>query len=248
MKREVTILATVLLGCSMTSCKSIESTFFSRNEMNTGWQKVEHLKGVPITLKVPTHLKVEVIEKHYLTTSTIGGVSQVTHLKVPVPMREVRHDFIRTEKMFTVDFKRPAAGRMDLTLEMNDEQYFKKIEHEVEDETINAISNLVQSVGSQFRPAAGGEDVEKNVKEVESVVAFKVFEIDAPDFELQLSEFLQCHLNQSHDAWVAPPGVDAIRRVPLENGHVPEDVLCPEGCPPASPLLSLPRLAPAAEG
>ncbi len=55
--------------------------------------------------------------------------------------------------------------------------------------------------------------VDEQLEEISSVVAVGMFEIDAPDFEQQVSTFLNCHLNQAHDAWVVPPTVDSIRRV-----------------------------------
>ena len=211
----VSLICFVLIGvCS--GCVSIRSIMLHRDESNLSWQKTRHLPGVPITLKVPTHLEVSVKEKHYLTTVKAGGVERVERVKLDAPIRSVSTEFIKTEKIFTVDFKRPAAGTMKLSLEMkDDEQYFEKIQHEVEDKTIEAVSGLVKNLlPSGFATASGGgSSLDNQLKEVESTVAVEVFEIDAPDFELQVSEFLRCHLNQSHDAWVVPNGVGGYSRV-----------------------------------
>lgn len=203
----------------------------ARNECNTAWAQERHLPGVPITLSVPTHLKVTVKSKHYLAKVSAGGVSRVERVQLDVPIRAAEHEFINTEKIFTVDFKRPAAGTMDLTLDFKeDAQYFKQIKDKVTDETIKDVTALVGKLAPSglFTPASTGvEDL--NLTEVESVVAVEIFEIDAPDFELQVAEFLRCHLNKSHDAWVAPPGVDSIPRVGFENGRGHRVQLCPEG-------------------
>src|SRR5690606_10199716 len=118
--------------------------------------------------------------------------------------------FIRTEKIFTVAFKRPAAGTMTMTLDFkDDEQYFKQIQHEVEDETIKDVTALLQAIapGGLIGAPASREAGDPWIEVVESTVAVALFEIDDPEFELKVSNFLQCHLNQAHDAWVMPPGV-----------------------------------------
>jgi len=188
------------------------------------------LPGVPITLSVPTHLKVAIKSKHYLTQVTAGNVSSVERVELDVPVHAVEHDFINTEKIFTVDFKRPAAGTMDLTVDFKDDsQYFKQIKDKVTDETIKDVTGLLGALAPQGLlgvPASGEGGL--GLQEIESVLAVEIFEIDAPDFELKVAEFLKCHLNRSHDAWVAPPGVNRIPRVNFDDaGHRPD--MCPEG-------------------
>ncbi len=214
-----------------TGCTSIRSVMLHRDESNTTWEKERHLPGVPITLKVPTHLKVTVVEKHFLVANTIGGVQQVTRVSMPVPVRAVYHEAIYTEKIFTVDFKRPAAGTFDINATMQDnEQYFKQIQHKGEDKTLNEIANIISKVAPSglFKPASEGGPDANGITTVESVVAVRVFEIDAPDLQQQLTAFLECHVNKAHDAWVVPPGVDEIRRLPLtvKPGEKYRDPLC----------------------
>lgn len=214
-----------------TGCTSIRSVMLARNEHNTAWAQERHLPGVPITLSVPTHLKVAIKEKYYLTSVSAGGVTRVERVKLDVPVYRVDHEFINTEKIFTVDFKRPAAGTMDLTLDFKDDtQYFKQIQHEVKDETIKDVTALLDTLlpaGLGGVPAMEGADIP--VREVESVVAVEIFEIDAPDFELQVAEFLRCHLNQAHDACVMPPGVEVLPRVGFHDDGHPGIQLHPEG-------------------
>ena len=221
----------VAVVVALAGCNSIRSTLLTRNEPNTGWCKVSHLKGVPITLKVPSHLKVVITEKHFISGSAVNNVTNFEYVKLPTPIRNVSTEIIKTEKVFTVDFKRPAAGTMKMELDMDAErQYFEKISHEVEDETLAEIGNLIDSLaGAGFRLAAAesGVDPTKALREVDSVVAIQLFELDDPMLEQNVVHFLNCHLNQSHDAYVVPPGVDNLNRVGIQQNYTGDNpTLC----------------------
>ncbi|GIW95048.1 MAG: hypothetical protein KatS3mg110_3089 [Pirellulaceae bacterium] len=214
----------------LAGCTSMRSVMLHRNESNTAWEKTRHLPGVPITLKVPTHLQITVLEKHFLSKDG----TQYHRVDLPVPVRRVQMDFQYTERIFTVDFKRPAAGTLDLKVRFrNDQQYFEQIEQRVIDQTIQDVAKLIGAIAPRgLAPAVAASAVPPDLVEIESVVAVGWFELDDPAFEQQVAAFLHCHLNQAHDAWVVPPGVESPRRVPLidENPHpVP---LCP---PPVLP-------------
>src|SRR5262245_49862691 len=112
-------------------CASIESTMIERDECNSEWEKDRHIKGIPITLKVPTHLKLYVFDKHYLELVNVGGETDVLPVELDVPVRDFGHEFLYTSKIFTVDFKRPMAGTSNLRLDMSQDQYFAKIQHDV---------------------------------------------------------------------------------------------------------------------
>jgi len=231
-----------------TGCTSISSTLLSRDEGNTHWQREQHLPGVPITLKVPTHVKVYVVETYYLQKVTDGGVPRTERLKLPFTIRDFAQEFVYTEKIFTVDFKRPAAGKYNLHLGMTTDQYIQTVEHDVTDETIRDVSALIdQLAGTGLLPRAasgqaGTTGPLQHLYEVKSVAAVGLFEIDAPDFEQQLTGFINCHLTQAHDAWVVPPGVEAIHRVPLA-GYDQDSNLCsgpivPQGASPFAPTAT----------
>lgn len=208
----------LLLVVSMCGCSSFKSTLLTRDESNMHWQSVPRLKGVPITVKVPTHLKVIVFEKHFFHNTEKGP----ERLEVPVVIRDFDTEVINTEKMFTVDFKRPAAGSIEMTAEF-EEQYFKKIEDKVVDETIDDVANLLSKTIPLLTPTVDtGDDANLNdtqvgkleMTEVKSVVAVGVFEFDEPDFEEQVMGFINCHVNNSHNALTVPPGVSPITRLP----------------------------------
>lgn len=215
---------------SLSGCKSSRSTFLLRDETNSFWEK-KRANGIPMTLKVPTHVKLYIYETHYLEAVEVGGVSRVQYVELPVVLRDFGQEFIKTEKVVMVDFKRPAAGTFNLSLDLDD-QYIDTVKQDITDETLSEVnamlSTIVGGFPQGFNPQSeGGSRVD--VKEVKSVVAVGVFEIDAPDFEVNVMQFLNCHLNQSHDAWAVPPGVAPVRRPPVDGDASLRPPLCPDG-------------------
>ncbi len=245
----------------MAGCSSARTNMLHRDESNTMWERERHLHGVPITLSVPTHCKVYVTEKHFLidksettvketkevkgpdntvtipASSTTRTISGIERMALPVVVRDVRHEIIFTDKIFTVDFIRPAAGTFNLDVDFNN-QYFKKIQHDVVDETIDDVGNLISKIAPKgvFGVTASnpGEAVSAKLFPVESVVAVGIFEIDSPDFEQQVMAFVNCHVNKSHTALIGPPGVTGAVRLPLPD-------VCPD-CPHGPEPNSMPML------
>lgn len=235
--RSVTLL--VVGCCGFAGCTSITSRLLERDAMNSKWAKPTHLKGIPITLKVPTHVKLYVFDVHFIAARTVAGQTEVVPVELDVPIRDFSSDFIYTEKIFTVDFKRPAGGSSNLRLDMSDDQYIQKLQHDITDTTIANVTGQLK----ELLPTGGLSAFKKRPKAVtaslaakpapspiKTLVAVGVFEVDAPDFEVRMRDFLNCHINNSHDAWVTPSGVDGkreIKRVPVTGtAHPP---LCVDG-------------------
>ncbi len=219
----------VLIGCS-----SMSSTMLTRDEGNNFWTRKGGLKGVPITLKVPTHVQLTVFERYFMVDD---GKGCTYRLKLPYAVRDFSQEFLYSEKIFTVDFKRPAAGSYDLNLDLTDDQYIQKLQHDVTDNTIDQVSALVKSLMPNGLRAQTASGLEKHYYEIQSVVAVGMFEIDAPDFEEQMTAFVNCHLNQAHDAWVVPPGVTSVHRAHLIAGQASLNVYegpAVPGCAPAA--------------
>ena len=235
MKYYVLVLCAISLLVSLVGCASIGSTLLSRDESNSWWTRYRCLRGVPITLKVPTHVKIYIYEKHILQTVNVGGVRKTQRVKLPFPIRDFAQEFIFDEKIFTVDFKRPAAGAYNLDINMTQDQYIQSVKHDVTDDTIARVGDLIDKIAPDlFKfPSPSGDDTDINpvakfgnveLPEIKSVVAVGIFEIDAPDFEHQLTEFINCHLNKAHDAWVVPPNLDSIHRRGIEGSFHQSDI------------------------
>lgn len=202
-------LIRLLLFCVVLAsigCSSFKTNFLFRSEDNSHWQREKHLKGVPVTLKIPTHVRIDVIEKRYIFLGV--GQKGIVDLKQNFPLRSVEYTPIETEKMFLVDLKRPAAGTIDATLDFDaEQQYFNKIQNNVTDQTVDAVSALLEQVApsgllgapTNEGDAATNPKFSKRIKEVTTVVASKVFEFDSPGFEDNVTQFLCDHLNGCHN-------------------------------------------------
>lgn len=208
--------ATILVGAALlVGCNSISSTMINRLETddfvgNSNGNPKAHCatrpyKGVPITLRVPTHVDVSVEEK---VRFCLKG-NTLTPLQPTRRHLSVATDLIYTDKVFTVDVKRPAAGTADYTMEfgakgddLDNRQYFKNVKSKIVDETIKDVTAAINTVFSAVPSSAGGDN--KTIESVDDglvffdqsrTVAWKRFDVDAIDFEMQVAEFVAQHLN-----------------------------------------------------
>jgi hypothetical protein len=197
------LVPAVLGGCAV-GCRSSVSTHVERGPSGYGWV-TQKMAGVPVTVKMPTHLRVEVIEQRYLNpadkclVADFQGRPLVGHrLEVTVQERD---------QVFAVDSVRPAAGNLTYSATLND-QYFQTLNTKVEDQTIQRVNEVLgkfdprplkpvtqgagKSVTAGGRPAA-------EVELVESTVAAAVFDLSGGDLECRLRDFLREHMNACHE-------------------------------------------------
>ena len=182
----------------ITGCASFSSALLHRGEHNLGWEREKHLKGFPVTLEVPTHLRVDIVKKEFLILED----GKVLRLDCAIPIREVQTDYVKTKQIFMVDMKRPGAGSLDTKIDLDpDTQYFDEIISTVSDTTIDQVSELIAGIAPEGligKPTNSAGDLATTIKEVESTVASELFEIDDPNFELNLANFFDRHLNCCH--------------------------------------------------
>ncbi len=225
-------IALLCLPFTATGCMSARSTLIHRGEMDMEWEKERLLHGIPITVQVPTHIRVDVYEHRYLGKTNLsadetgalsgGQIAWLDQEAVDVPIRSVHTQLIKTAKIFTVDPKRPAAGTMKTTMTFGGEdgQYFDKISYFVDDKTIEAITGVIKQVahkgliGAPTSEAGGSADIDKYLRRVDGIVASGFFSLDAPDVELQVAQFLEHHLNACHSCRLVPPGTTLPSRLP----------------------------------
>lgn len=196
---------------ALTGCQTFSSTMLNRlgdnsfignsNGYANGTSQARPFKGIPITLKVPSHLDVYVEEVFYLQDPGDGG--SIRETLDDTRMLQVRTDLIRTKKVFTVDYKRPGSGTLNSTTNFSDDQYFKKIDNSIDDTTITdsaALLNTALKGVTGISTAADGPTTDQtgllsNLLRDKRVVAYKRFDINDPDFELQVEMFVNQHLN-----------------------------------------------------
>lgn len=202
----------LLMGCT-----SATSTFMSRQDDDrlTGQSNglpLHHCssrpqKGIPITVRVPTHVDIEVYEKLFYDKANFTPVASKTgrHL-------EVRAKEVYTPKVFTIDPKRACAGTADYLIEFNlskstdpnkdNSQYPGRIEHTVVDKTIEDINTSIQTLAPSIKKAigtAGGNSKQETSQSIfgerERMVAWKRFDINDPAFEENMRCFVAHHVN-----------------------------------------------------
>jgi hypothetical protein len=223
--RTLAFLGTLLLTLALLGCSSTKSTFTSRQDddrlagISNGAAGIGHqarpYKGIPVTMRVPSHLDVSVIETLFF--SKTGDVVQSIDLGDGKRHLQLEKDVIYSDKIITVDPKRPAAGTLDYmatfqhgATDPRDRQFFGKLEYAATDETITTITNILPSLfpaapqspvvgavgtsndGSEGDPKPAAKPV--LVKKTRTV-AWKRFDINAVDFESQLAAFAAAHIN-----------------------------------------------------
>lgn len=116
-----------------------------------------------------------------------------------------------TDKVFLVDFKRPAGGVLDLKgAEMDDEQYFADVSADITERTMKDIGEALGTFGeaaAKLRPSAENRaipvsaetpdaEASNTVNFQKSIVAMKRFDVNECDWEQRVQEFIEIHLGR----------------------------------------------------
>lgn len=218
--RRFTYAFILVIGAGILGCNTISSTLLQRSEDNCNWQRGPYSQGIPITLKVPTHIRVEVYEKQFIHKNG----DEYKPVDMDVKIRRVDSEIIKTDQIFTVDPKRPAAGSLTTNVTLQD-QYLKTIAYNAEDRTINDINEVLNDLtdGGILAPPEPGKTNEKekakakqdadaerskpfpDLIEIDSLVAAKVFDLADPNLEPSIKAFLDCHMNNCHSCETSAP-------------------------------------------
>ena len=212
MKAVPFLVASLVL--SAVGCTSVKSTLINRTETDVfignsnGEPKAKcaarPFNGVPITLRVPTHVDIAIKEKILMKSD---GQNKLSRLKMDKRHLFVDTEIIETEKVFTVDVKRPAAGTLnyDMTFGENEnDQYFSEINSKIVDKTIQDITSALGEVTkaittssetSNTDDAISGRDATTKIIPEVRTVAWRRFDLDACDFEEQVAHFVAQHMN-----------------------------------------------------
>ncbi len=206
-------IVTLQIGCA-----GMTSTMLNRSEsddysVNKPAGRVHHVtKGVPVTLKVLTHLDVRVTETLYYT----DGANGLQPVKLGRRLLDVETNPIRTNKVFTVDFKRPGAGVLDYKADFSD-QFFTTFKNKIDDQTLEDINYALGRTSGIIKrflatKALTVEKLETDVKNklivVTRHVAYQRFDVNDPNFETNVDAFISHHLNNCHECRFPPAKVD----------------------------------------
>lgn len=188
-------MAAAIVGFA-SGCSSMRSTLFSYDGCQDCEKMTKHLKGVPTTLNVPTHLQVKVWRTRYGKIFENGLVEFVPELET----RKVEITPKEQKEIFTVDFKRPAAGSLEYEVEFKD-QYITKIKNQSNDETIAKVTALITTIIESVPPTANFriiDETESQLIPFKEVIASQVFALSTPNVDMCIQEFLAHYVNNCH--------------------------------------------------
>lgn len=206
MLRKIIIAAS--LAIPLTGCTSFRSTIMSRMPNDQFRKNSDQCtRGIPVTLKIPTHVDVKVVEEYFI----VQGNTETKIPELPKPIRTVHMDTIYTPKVMTVDLVRPAAGTLDILgaqdtdgITLDPEQYFNSIQAAIDDQTIEDITASIPNISKILgrtpteaaQVAAGGEDTQTSqLQSYKAVIAWRRFDINEPNWEFEAQAFAEQHIN-----------------------------------------------------
>ena len=140
-------------------------------------------------------VKAAVVPKYSEAKVMCGGQRLRTH--------SIETKLCYTDKVFTVDFRRPAGGVLNLSsITMDSEQYFKSIAADYEEQTLQqvnaALGTLKTGEPAEATAKTGSVEVPEGAKELlgagTRVVALTRFDISDPNWEAQLHGFIDKHV------------------------------------------------------
>ncbi len=203
----------IVLGLVATcGCSSFRTTAIDRCEHNTLVVNPERpMHGVPVSLRIPTHLELKVIETTYWEKQDIPGEKPtLVPLSTCRSTRSVTHNICYTEKIFLVDPLRPGAGLQNYGFEFTSsgasqdagKGYLKKVDYKIDDQTIKESANLVSNaIGLITAFQTSANNPSPNVGSLlatDRTVAYGRFDINRCGFEEEVAAFLDCQVNQSN--------------------------------------------------
>ena len=175
-----------LIAVLASGCTTYSSIPLSRNQCDGLSKDACHpIKGVPIAVKIPTHLDVYVDETFFLLPDENGIYQEVQILDnngSPIRNLGIRPEMIQTKKIFVVDFKRAAAGITSNGLEFNDQQYLQEVTGSIQDDTLKEATASFSALAPLLRAtptaAAGKTQMMDNSVRGSRVVALSTIRFE----------------------------------------------------------------------
>ena len=188
----------IILVVSLSGCTSIRSTFVERGADGqfSGDRLATRARGVPIKLKVPTHVEVNIEEVYYIDVAN-GHVIYPKQRILEVSKPEMVYEY----QMFTVDIVRPFSGTLDANGSGNgylldENQQLTSLGASVTDNTISSISNILKGdAGKLLGPkktsvGEGGKGLDRKTR----VVSTKRFDITLPNWHIEMNDWINGHM------------------------------------------------------
>ncbi len=210
----------LVIACILSGCSAVRTEMWTRDEYDGLHPDSKchplakkHLNGIPVMLKVPSHLEVRITERIYARHEPDKQCLQVVDFERP--HFSATYELKYTEKMFIVDPQRTAAGegRYGFAFAGNSDPirngnnqppeghgYLASGKYTADDETIVRSSELLSTlVGLSSRAKdTDDEDLASKMELVttDRLVAFRRFDLSSPLVDAEVAAFLAMHLNQ----------------------------------------------------
>lgn len=197
------VLALFIPLLLLVGCTSFKTTIVSRAPGGQLFknQPDSKTRGLPVKLKVPSHVEVIITEDFFIEKAATNEIvfREAGLFRGGDRLRSlnVNTKLIYTPKVFTVDFRRPAAGTLtlggpDSENTFDTEQYFKKIQASYEEKTIEDINTALQTVtGIKSSVSLPTDD---NLMHDTREVARRRFDLSNPCWEQELVGFVNSHV------------------------------------------------------
>jgi hypothetical protein len=174
-------------------------------------------RGIPMKVKVQTHVDVWIDERYVL----YKGEKFETWREKPLANKlySVRTEAVITDQIVITDFKRPASGVLDVNIDFTDNQYIDKITSDLTDTTITDSAELLTTIITKtgvagFNADTGTPPTNDRWQWKIRTVAYQRFDINAPDFEHQLEQFVNLHMNGCNRC-SGMPTYDQVSQLPV---------------------------------
>ncbi|MBL8819255.1 MAG: hypothetical protein JNL58_24705 [Planctomyces sp.] len=220
MVRPLNNILILVIACVLSGCSAVRTEMWTRDEYDGLHPDSKchplakkHLNGVPVMLKVPSHLEIRIMERVYARHEPERQCLQVVEFERP--HLSATYELKYTEKMFIVDPQRTAAGEgrygfafagnSDAIRDGNNQPpeghgYLASGKYTADDETIVRSSELLSTVIGLSSRAKDSDDEDLASKmdliKTDRLVAFRRFDLSSPLLDAEVTAFLATHLNQ----------------------------------------------------
>jgi hypothetical protein len=208
----------MLCGCNTFRTTSVDRCENDALVVNPG----KPMKGIPVSLRVPSHLELNVIETTYWEKKEIpGSKPTLVPLRTCRPTRTLKHNLCYTEKIFLLDPAKPVAGEQKYGFSFTSNKegnekdagkgYLDKVTYKIDDKTITETANLVASSLKLIDAfAISANQAQLNTGDLISTdrtVAYTRLDINSASFEQEVAEFLDCNINNAMSTCTKCPEV-----------------------------------------
>ncbi len=202
-------------------CSSFRTTAVDRLENDTLVVNPDcPMKGIPVSLRIPSHLELCVVETTYWEKiDSPGERPDLVPLHTCRPTRGVSHNVCYTEKIFLVDPVRPGAGIANYEFEFQSsgdnaksedkgKGYLKNVAYKIDDKTItesaSLLANSLSLINALQTSANRPNQNTAKLIATDRTIAFGRFDINSPSYEMEVATFLDCHVNCAENSVLCP--------------------------------------------